>query len=77
MKVKTSITLSADLLKLVDKRARQFKKNRSDFIEAAVWAFIGQMIRGEQNAKDLEIINRRAEALNREAADVLEYHIQL
>ena len=35
MKVKTSITLSEDLLSLVDKRARRLKKNRSEFIEAA------------------------------------------
>jgi len=77
MKVKTSITLSEELLKVIDKRAKQYKKNRSDFVEAAVWAFIGQMIRDEQNAKDLEIINRRADFLNQEAADVLAYQVAL
>ncbi|MBI3014239.1 MAG: ribbon-helix-helix protein, CopG family [Candidatus Tectomicrobia bacterium] len=77
MKVKTSITLSEELLKAIDKRAKQFKKNRSDFIEAAVWAFVGQLLRDEQNARDLEIINRRADYLNKEAADVLEYQIPL
>ncbi|MBI5079903.1 MAG: ribbon-helix-helix protein, CopG family [Chloroflexi bacterium] len=75
MKVKTSITLSEELLKVIDKRAKQYKKNRSDFVEAAVWAFIGHMIRDEQNAKDLEIINRRADFLNQEAADVLAYQV--
>ncbi|MBI4319252.1 MAG: hypothetical protein HY675_12250 [Chloroflexi bacterium] len=35
----------------IDERARQFRKNRSDFIELAVWAFIGQLIRDEQDAK--------------------------
>ena len=77
MKVKTSITLSEELLKAIDKRAKQSNKNRSDFIEAAVWVFIGQLIRDEQNARDLEIINRRADHLNREAADVLAYQVQL
>jgi len=77
MKVKTSITLSQDLLKLVDKRARLSKKNRSDFIETAVWDFLARLIHDEQNARDLEIINRRAEYLNREAADVLDYQVQL
>lgn len=77
MKVKTSITLSEELLKLVDKRAKQLKKNRSDFIEAAVWEFVARLVRDEQNARDLEIINRRAEYLNREAADVLDYQVQL
>ena len=77
MKVKTSITLSEELLKAIDKRAKQFKKNRSDFIEAAIRAFVGQLLRDEQNARDLEIINRRADYLNQEAADVLEYQISL
>jgi metal-responsive CopG/Arc/MetJ family transcriptional regulator len=65
------------LLEAVDKRAKQGKKTRSDFIEVAVWAFIGQQIRNEQNAHDLEIINRRADFLNQEANDVLEYQAPL
>ncbi len=74
MKVKTSITLSEDLLEAIDQRSAQFK-NRSDFIEAAIRAFIAQMIRNEQNAKDLAIINRQADRLNQEAADVLPYQV--
>jgi len=77
MKIKTSITLSDKLLAVVDERARQQKKTRSDFIEVAVWAFIAQLIRDEQNARDLEIINRRADFLNQEAGDVLEYQAPL
>jgi metal-responsive CopG/Arc/MetJ family transcriptional regulator len=77
MKVKTSITLSEDLLAIIDKRAKQVKKNRSDFIEAAVWAYIAQLMRAEQNARDLEIINRRAAFLNQEAADLLTYQVSL
>jgi hypothetical protein len=75
MKVKTSITLSQELLKAVDKRTKQQKKTRSDFIEAAVWAFIQQLTRDEQNARDLEIINRNADSLNEEASDVLQYQV--
>jgi metal-responsive CopG/Arc/MetJ family transcriptional regulator len=75
MKVKTSITLSEELLKAVDKRTKQQKKTRSDFIETAVWAFIQQLTRDEQNARDLEIINRNADSLNQEASDVLEYQV--
>jgi hypothetical protein len=33
-------------------------------------------IRDEQNKRDLEIINRRADILNREGADVLTYQDQ-
>jgi metal-responsive CopG/Arc/MetJ family transcriptional regulator len=73
MKVKTSITLSEKLLKAIDKRAKRYKRTRSDFIEVAVWSFIGQLIRNERNNRDLEIINRRADFLNEEAIDVLVY----
>jgi len=74
MKVKTSITLSEDVLEAIDRRSAQFK-NRSDFIEAALRAFLAQIIRDEQNATDLAILNRQAERLNQEARDVLAYQV--
>jgi metal-responsive CopG/Arc/MetJ family transcriptional regulator len=78
MKVKTSVMLSEELLKAIDSYTEEYrKKNRSDFIEVAVWAFLRQMTRQEINSRDLEIINRRAEYLNQEADDVLTYQIQL
>ena len=76
MKVKTSVTLSEDLLEAINRRSGPYK-NRSDFIEAALRAFIAQMARDEQNARDLAIINRRADYLNQEAADVLAYQVRL
>ena len=74
MKLKTSITLSEDILAAIDKRAGQFK-NRSDFIEAAIRAYIERLLRAEQDARDLAILNRRADRLNQEAVDVLAYQI--
>jgi len=76
MKVKTSITLSEDLLKAIDEYAREYH-NRSEFIGEAVRIFIRQLIRKHQDARDLEIINRRADYLNREAMDVLTYQVDL
>lgn len=76
MKVKTSITLSKDLLKIIDQRSSQHK-NLFEFIEAALRSFIAQTICNEQNAKDLEIINRCADQLNQEAEDVLSYQVPL
>jgi metal-responsive CopG/Arc/MetJ family transcriptional regulator len=75
MKVKTSITLSEDLLKAIDEYVGEHK-TRSEFIEDAVRAFITQLIR-RQDTRDLEIINQRADHLNREAADVLTYRVDL
>jgi metal-responsive CopG/Arc/MetJ family transcriptional regulator len=74
MKVKTSITLSRDVLDAVDARAGR-GRSRSEFIEAALRAFLDQARRDERNGKDLDILNRRAERLNREAADVLGYQV--
>lgn len=74
MKVKTSITLSSDLLEAIDARAGR-GRGRSEFIETAVRAFIDRERREEQNARDIAILNRRAERLNREAADVLGYQV--
>jgi metal-responsive CopG/Arc/MetJ family transcriptional regulator len=74
MKIKTSITLSEDILEAIDKRSGD-TKNRSDFIETAVRTYIAQLIRDEQNAKDFAIINRHADRLNIEAADVLAFQV--
>jgi metal-responsive CopG/Arc/MetJ family transcriptional regulator len=76
MKVKTSITLPGDLLKAIDEYSREYN-NRSAFIEEAVRVFIRQMIRRQQDARDLEIINHRADYLNQEAMDVLTYQVDL
>ena len=76
MKVKTSITLSEDLLKAIDEHAGEYK-NRSEFIEDAVRAFVMKLIRRQQDSKDLEIINQHADSSNREASDVLSYQADL
>ena len=76
MKIKTSITLPEDLVQTVDQESGSFK-NRSEFIETAVRAFIQQRRRADQNAKDAVIIDRRADALNKEATDVLGYQTPL
>jgi metal-responsive CopG/Arc/MetJ family transcriptional regulator len=74
MKIRTSITVDKGLLETVDKLSGQYR-NRSEFIETALQAYVAQITRQEQNANDLEIINRRANDLNKEALDVLEYQV--
>jgi metal-responsive CopG/Arc/MetJ family transcriptional regulator len=76
MKVKTSITISEDLIKSIDQYGQDYK-NRSDFIETAIKAFVQQIIRDRQNIRDVEIINLNSESLNAEALDVLSYQVQL
>ena len=69
MKVKTSITLPEDLLQAID----QTDPNRSSFIEKAARQYLAALAKSRREAKDAEILNARAESLNREALDVLEY----
>lgn len=71
-KVKTSLTLSDELIQAIEQYGEAYE-NRSAFIEAAVWAFIRQIRRSRQNARDIEIIDQNAERLNAEALDVLDY----
>jgi len=76
MKVETPITVEKDLLDAVDKLSGK-DKNRSEFIEAAIQSYLAQMTRQKQNAGDLKIINERADDLNEEALDVLDYQVAL
>jgi metal-responsive CopG/Arc/MetJ family transcriptional regulator len=72
MKEKTSITLSKDLLAQVDRLAGS-KHSRSAFIERILRRYLRDRRRRALHARDLGRINRAAERLNLEAADVLDY----
>ena len=74
MKIKTSITLSQDLIEAVDRLAGR-GKNRSAVIEQAVRDFIAVRAQRMRNARDLEILDKHAVRLNREASDVLSYQV--
>ena len=69
MKVKTSITLPEDLLLSID----QTDPNRSSFLEKSARQYLAALAKSRRNEKDAEILGERAESLNREALDVLEY----
>ena len=74
MKVKTSVTLSADLLEAIDQQAGE-GQSRSEFIESALRAFLVQIRRQARDARELELLNRHADRLNAEAEDVLDYQV--
>lgn len=69
MRVKTSITLPEDLLARLDR----VDKNRSALLERAALAWLSRLERQMRDQKDIEIIDRNADRLNREAMDVLGY----
>jgi len=76
MKIKTSITLSDELLKAIDLYIGAYK-SRSEFMETAARIFIEQLKKKEAEQRDLEIINKCSDSLNAEAEDVLGYQVPI
>ena len=70
-KVKTSVSLSADLLRAVDALAGP--SGRSAWIEHSVRASVRRATKRQRDHNELELLNTNAAALNRESADVLAY----
>ena len=71
MKVKASITLSEELLRAVDELAKS--SSRSEVIEHALRDFMAARARALRDARDIEIMNKHADAYNLETADLLSY----
>jgi metal-responsive CopG/Arc/MetJ family transcriptional regulator len=69
VRVKTSITLPSELISQLDR----VDKNRSALLERAARAYLARLESDDRDRRDVEIINRNAERLNREATDTLEY----
>lgn len=51
--------------------------SRSRIIEVAVADLLGRHRKGRRDAADREILDRRAEVLNREVEDILSYQADL
>jgi metal-responsive CopG/Arc/MetJ family transcriptional regulator len=75
MKIKTSVSLSEEVLAAMD-RASGGKTNRSAFLEKAAWTEIEMLRRQKREARDRRILDRDADALNAEALDVLEFQAE-
>lgn len=76
MKVKTSVTLSTELITAMDSLIEE-GQNRSLFLEIAAWEYVARSRREKQNQRDLETINRNEAYLNAEAEDALSFQIDL
>jgi metal-responsive CopG/Arc/MetJ family transcriptional regulator len=70
MKVKISITLSAEVLAGVDRLAGS-GQSRSAFIPLR--KFLREQVRVKLHARDLRLLNGAADEINAEAEDVLGY----
>lgn len=75
MKSKTSITLSEEVFSALDKIVGK-NGNRSELIEKAIRQYLLRKDRALRDERDLEILNKNADLLNDEAADVLCYQVK-
>jgi metal-responsive CopG/Arc/MetJ family transcriptional regulator len=73
MKVKTSVTLSEEIVRAID----EIGGNRSRVIEEALSEYLVRRERQQRDARDLDILNRHAASLNREVEDALAYQADL
>lgn len=74
MKTKTSVSLSENVLSQVDRLAGS-KQSRSAFIERVLRKYLSDRRKAALHARDLARIDRAAEQLNEEAADVLAFQV--
>ncbi|MGE3490940.1 MAG: hypothetical protein AB7N29_13120 [Vicinamibacterales bacterium] len=72
MRQKTSLTLSEDVLAAVKKAARR-GESRSETVNRLLSERLAEHAAETARAREVAQINRHADALNAEAADVLAY----
>ena len=76
MRVKTSVTIDERVLKGIDKVTTR-GRSRSRVIEDAAREFLSRRARVARELRDREILDRSADALNREMQDVLAYQADI
>lgn len=75
MKVRTSVTLTQELIDAVEDAAGA--SSFSAFIEDATWQAIRRQRRQERDAHDAAIYAKYADEFNREALETLDYQIDI
>lgn len=71
MKVKTSVTLSEELLQAIS--VETSSDNRSALIETATWEYLELRRKRVRDRREMELISANADLLNDEARDALEF----
>ena len=72
VRVRISVTIGENVLRAIDKATTR-NRNRSRVIEDAAREFLARRARTAKEARDLEILNASADALNQEMDDVLAF----
>jgi metal-responsive CopG/Arc/MetJ family transcriptional regulator len=75
MKVRTSVTLPRELLVEVDALAGK-KHKRSAIVETALRDYVAKETGKELNRRDIEIINKNAEMINKQVEETLQFQAE-
>lgn len=76
MRIKTSVSLPADLLEALDEAAGPEGPNRSRMLELAAREYLERRTRAIREARDRRILDDVAAKLNREMKEVLEFQVE-
>ena len=71
MKVKTSISLSSELIAELQRHTSDGA--RSEFIEKAVWSYFRQISDERRDKRDRDVLDEESPFLNNEALDALSF----
>ncbi|HWS62994.1 MAG TPA: ribbon-helix-helix protein, CopG family [Steroidobacteraceae bacterium] len=74
MKSKTSLTLSEDLVAIIDRLAGP-KVSRSAYIEQILREYVDRRAQARKDAREIAAINRHAPQLNVEMSDALSFQV--
>ena len=72
MKIKTSVTLDAELLNRIDEALLESESRSAFFLDAAR-QLARKRERAKRDARDAELLKHNADALNEEALDTLRF----
>jgi metal-responsive CopG/Arc/MetJ family transcriptional regulator len=75
MKVRTYVTLPKDLLVMIDALAGK-KHKRSEIVESALRDYIDKEKSAKLNQRDIDIINKNADSINKQVEETLEFQAE-
>lgn len=75
--VQTTIQISEGLLEDLKAFAVEQRRDISELVENGMRDYLKKLMREKREADDIEIINRHAEELNKEALENLEYQVDI
>jgi len=75
MRVRTSVTLPKELLIKVDALAGK-KLKRSAIVESALRDYVAKENRNKLNKRDIEIINKNADLINKQVEETMTFQAE-